>query len=60
MGRSKPRQLSDEEIAEVEEARKNAPVEDVTTFEEDDDPLSLAGDFVDENEDGVDDREQTS
>jgi len=43
--------------AETVDAENPTP-ESLTTFEEDDDPLSLAGDFVDEDGDGVDDREQ--
>lgn len=33
---------------------------DVTRFEEDDDPKALAGDFIDENDNGIDDRKEKS
>lgn len=37
---------------------KDADEVDITHFEEDDDPTQFAGDFVDEDGDGVDDRKQ--
>lgn len=43
---TRTRKLSDEEIAQAEEERKSAPVEDVTTFEEDDDPRQFVGETV--------------
>lgn len=37
---------------------KDAEEADITHFEEDDDPTKFAGDFIDEDGDGVDDRKQ--
>lgn len=45
--------------AELADA-KNPSKADLTTFDEDDDPKSLAGDFVDENGNGVNDKEEQS
>lgn len=47
--------IFDETVAYLQ----NAKEADLTHFEEDDDPTQFAGDFVDENGDGVDDREQS-
>lgn len=48
------KKLSAEEIRQSEEERKNAPEEDVTHFEEDDNPRTLVGERIedkgDENE----------
>lgn len=44
------RALSDDEVAKAEEERKTASDEDVTRFDEDDDPLSNVGDEVDHDE----------
>jgi hypothetical protein len=48
---TRTRTLSDEEVAEAEEERKNASAEDVTTFEEDDDPLANVGEETESDED---------
>jgi hypothetical protein len=45
--------------AEVARDLKNAKEEDLTHFEEDDNPLQYAGEFVDEDGDGVDDRKES-
>lgn len=37
---------------------KDVPETDLTHFDEDDDPTQFAGDFVDEDGDGIDDRTQ--
>lgn len=55
MARAKqPKRLTPDEMKQLEEDLKNAPDEDVTTFEEDDDPRQLVGEVAEDDEEGQD------
>jgi hypothetical protein len=47
--KKKAKALSPEDVETLKADLSEASVEDVTTFEEDDDPLALAGDFVEDD-----------
>lgn len=53
---SQPVEVSPAEPERVEADQDNPTDEAFTAFDEDDNPQSLAGDFLDEDGDGVDDR----
>lgn len=56
--KDKPKDAEPVEARSADDRLKDADPIEFTSHPEDDDPTSLAGDFVDEDGNGVDDREE--